>query len=72
MESRVGDFYFLAVWVIFILAGFSIFSTKTYERNNSKNKAHAGHKIPKSKGGRGNPDNGQVLCRDCNTKKGAE
>lgn len=27
------------------------------------------HKIPKSKGGSGTPDNGQVLCRDCNIKK---
>ncbi|MEO6454236.1 MAG: DUF6443 domain-containing protein [Ginsengibacter sp.] len=27
------------------------------------------HKYPKSKGGSGTADNGQVLCRDCNVKK---
>lgn len=27
------------------------------------------HIIPKSKGGQGTPDNGQVLCRDCNIEK---
>ena len=31
-----------------------------------RNEAHVDHKMPKSKGGRGNPDNGQILCRDCN------
>jgi hypothetical protein len=34
-----------------------------------KNETHVDHKTPKSKGGSGTPDNGQVLCRDCNTKK---
>lgn len=28
------------------------------------------HVIPKSKGGRGTPDNGQILCRKCNQEKG--
>jgi len=28
------------------------------------------HKIPRSKGGPGEEDNAQVLCRDCNLKKG--
>jgi RHS repeat-associated protein len=28
------------------------------------------HIKPKAKGGSGTPDNGQVLCRDCNVKKG--
>jgi RHS repeat-associated protein len=27
------------------------------------------HVVPRSKGGRGIPDNGQILCRDCNIKK---
>ncbi|WP_407653764.1 HNH endonuclease [Archangium lipolyticum] len=27
------------------------------------------HVIPRAKGGEGDPDNGQVLCRDCNLKK---
>jgi 5-methylcytosine-specific restriction endonuclease McrA len=26
--------------------------------------------IPKAKGGTGEPENGQVLCRDCNLQKG--
>ncbi|SET92704.1 HNH endonuclease [Stigmatella erecta] len=35
-----------------------------------KNESHVDHVVPKSKGGTGDPDNGQVLCRDCNIKKG--
>lgn len=34
-----------------------------------KNEAQVDHINPKSKGGRGNPDNGQVLCRGCNREK---
>ena len=34
-----------------------------------KNEAHGDHKVAKSKGGRGNPDNGQVTCRTCNLEK---
>jgi RHS repeat-associated protein len=35
------------------------------------NEAHVDHIDPKAKGGSGTPANGQVLCRDCNLKKGA-
>lgn len=34
------------------------------------NEAHVDHIEPKSKGGAGDPSNGQVLCRDCNLEKG--
>jgi 5-methylcytosine-specific restriction endonuclease McrA len=34
-----------------------------------KNEAQVDHVIPRAKGGDGEPDNGQVLCRDCNIKK---
>jgi len=33
------------------------------------NETQIDHIVPKSKGGRGNPDNGQVLCRSCNRAK---
>jgi RHS repeat-associated protein len=33
------------------------------------NEAHVDHIDAKSNGGSGTPDNGQVLCRDCNIKK---
>jgi RHS repeat-associated protein len=36
------------------------------------NEAHVDHKDPKSNGGNGTPNNGQVLCRDCNLNKGAK
>lgn len=35
-----------------------------------ENEAHVDHKLAKSKGGAGEVDNGQVLCRKCNLKKG--
>jgi 5-methylcytosine-specific restriction endonuclease McrA len=34
------------------------------------NETHVDHVIPRVEGGKGSPDNGQVLCRDCNLKKG--
>ena len=36
------------------------------------NETHVDHVIPRVEGGRGEPDNGQVLCRDCNLEKGAK
>ena len=34
------------------------------------NETQVDHVVPKAKGGKGEPENGQVLCRDCNLKKG--
>ncbi|MBQ9602079.1 MAG: HNH endonuclease, partial [Neisseriaceae bacterium] len=34
------------------------------------NETHIDHVVPKSKGGSGTADNGQVLCRNCNLQKG--
>lgn len=34
------------------------------------NETQVDHKLPKSKGGAGEVENGQVLCWDCNLKKG--
>lgn len=44
---------------------------KQHEKNVTPpaNEAHVDHVVPKAKGGEGEPDNGQVLCRDCNIKK---
>jgi hypothetical protein len=33
------------------------------------NEAHTDHKVPRSKGGKADLDNGQILCRDCNLEK---
>ncbi|WP_076606328.1 HNH endonuclease [Cystobacter fuscus] len=33
------------------------------------NQRERDHVIPKSKGGEGTPENGQVLCRECNLEK---
>jgi RHS repeat-associated protein len=35
-----------------------------------RNETNVDHVVPKSRGGRGRADNGQVLCRLCNQKKG--
>jgi 5-methylcytosine-specific restriction endonuclease McrA len=35
------------------------------------NETQVDHVDPKAKGGSGTPNNGQILCRDCNQKKGA-
>jgi hypothetical protein len=45
---------------------------KKHEKNVTppSNEAHVDHVIPKAKGGPGEPDNGQVLCRECNLEKG--
>ncbi len=37
-----------------------------------RNETQVDHKIPKAKGGPGEMDNAQVLCRDCNLKKGSK
>lgn len=36
------------------------------------NETQVDHKVPKAKGGPGDVDNAQVLCRDCNLKKGSK
>ncbi len=36
------------------------------------NETQVDHKIPRAKGGPGEVDNAQVLCRDCNLKKGSK
>ncbi|WP_177241279.1 HNH endonuclease [Stigmatella aurantiaca] len=35
-----------------------------------KNETHVDHVVPRAKGGTNDPENGQVLCRECNIKKG--
>jgi 5-methylcytosine-specific restriction endonuclease McrA len=37
-----------------------------------KNETHVDHKVPRVKGGPAEVDNAQVLCRDCNLKKGSK
>jgi 5-methylcytosine-specific restriction endonuclease McrA len=34
-----------------------------------KNETHVDHVVPRAKGGAGDPDNGQILCRECNIQK---
>jgi RHS repeat-associated protein len=38
----------------------------------AKNETRVDHRKAKAKGGSGTPDNGDVLCSDCNLKKGAK
>lgn len=38
--------------------------------NPPKNETHVDHVVPRAKGGTNEPENGQVLCRECNIKKG--
>ncbi|WP_422724032.1 HNH endonuclease [Hyalangium rubrum] len=38
-------------------------------RHTPKNEAHVDHVIPRAKGGTNDPENGQVMCRECNIKK---
>jgi RHS repeat-associated core domain len=44
---------------------------KKHQRGETppSNEAHVDHVVPKSKGGSGTPDNGQILCRGCNLEK---
>lgn len=35
-----------------------------------KNETHVDHVVPRAKGGTNDPENGQVLCRECNIEKG--
>ncbi|MDC0711106.1 HNH endonuclease signature motif containing protein [Stigmatella sp. ncwal1] len=46
-------------------------SPKKHEKDVTPppNEAHVDHIVPKAKEGAGEPDNGQVLCRDCNLEK---
>lgn len=36
------------------------------------NETNVDHVVPRSKGGSGDPSNGQILCRECNLEKGAQ
>jgi hypothetical protein len=35
-----------------------------------EHETHVDHVVPRAKGGTNDPENGQVLCRECNIKKG--
>lgn len=43
-----------------------------YREHFEYEEMHADHIVPWSKGGKTVPDNCQMLCRDCNLKKGAQ
>jgi methionine-rich copper-binding protein CopC len=50
----------------------SVPPTKHTKGVTPPNETHVDHKIPRAEGGTADPDNGQVLCRDCNLQKGAK
>ena len=54
------------------LAQMSLDQAATYVKTFEFEKMHADHITPWSKGGKTTPDNCQMLCRDCNLKKGAQ
>jgi hypothetical protein len=51
--------------------------SRLFQRNSTsraspppKDETHVDHVIPRAKGGTNDPENGQVMCRECNIKKG--
>jgi 5-methylcytosine-specific restriction endonuclease McrA len=70
--TQDGGMHRLALFILFVLnCGVETVPAEQHKKGVTppKNETHVDHVVPRAKGGTGEPDNGQVLCRECNIQK---